>query len=872
MTAPNNNNNNRGWWIALGPELIALGAAITAFIPGGAVLGLPIVFLGIYTTGTVLLFSGQQAQAAAEQNNQDVSSNVTKHNYLVSSIGSGISGGNPDTVLTISNDGSSITLRSVAPVVNTVSTGQETPSQRSVTLVVAANNSLNKAGADFTVADDATNAQDTINDAIDEIPLSTEVSGSAASVVLNNQVPTMTSNTTPSGTASASSVNVYTGTSDIIPTMTSNTTPSGTASASSDNGSGYAAWKTMDNDNATYWATNNTTTGWIRYQFPAAHIVVKYTMTASSALTSSTPKNWTFEGSNDGTNWTTLDTQTNQTGWTSNQKRTYTFSNTTAYSYYRINVSVNNGGAYVVIAEWEIFEQISYDAWKALNHTNTDQYDCWQANATTGYLEYQFASAKTISNYAISSINAADQTLSPKSWTLKGSNNGTDWTTLDTQTNITGWTQAQTRNFSFVNTTAYSYYKLDITENNGHASYVTVGELSLGQADSFYVTADSSIVAKDDVYNGTTIKFTSGTQQDQTGLITDFTGSTNLIKVENFTGNIPVVNDTFDIMDYSGKIVLMEGNYICDNSIVLKSGITLEGQGSGTVIKIKDDLNSNIDLVKNSDTTYGNLNCTLSKLCLNGNLMHNSSGTQNAVNFNLVRNSKFDKVFINNFRSLGISLSNCLSITVDSCNITNNDTGIKLISSNYNIINSNISDYNTNSGIYIDASSSNNSISNCHSSYNEADSGIVNYGANNNFVGNICNNNYKYGISNQAASNNKIATNTCNNNKQHGIYIYNGSNSNDVTGNTCIGNGLNTDNTYSNIYVDTGCNYNNIQNNTVRSVSSGNKPKYGIRINSSNCNKNIVSNNDMTDASAYGTSVYSDVGTGTVAANNRTTS
>jgi len=765
-------------------------------------------------------------------------------------------------------------LGSAAPTVNIESNNQQTLPNSSATKVVAANNSLNKGGADFVVPDDATNAQDTINDAIDAMPLSTEVSGSAVSVILNNQVPTMTSNTAPSGTASVSSVNTYIGTSDIIPTMTSNTTPSGVVSASSEFDNARKAWNAMDKTNATYWLTN-TTTGWLQYQLTSAYIIVKYTITGDPVGTTRSPKNWTLQGSDDGVNWITLDTQINQTSWTLSEKRTFTFSNLTAYVYYKINVTLNNGGGYVGITEWELFEQVSYDAWRALNHTNTDQYDCWKANATTGYLEYQFTSAKTLVNYAISSINSSDQTLSPTSWTLKGSNNGTDWTTLDTQTDITDWTQAETKVFSFANDTDYLYYKLDITENNGHANYVAVGELSLGQADSFSMTSDSSSLnVNDDIYNGCNIKFTSGTQEGQTGLITDYTGSTKLIKIENFTGDsLPAIDDVFDIMGYTGKIVLMEGNYECDDSIILKSGITLEGQGAGTILKIKDGLNSDIDLIVNSDTTYGNFNCKLSNLSLNGNILNNTSGTQNAVNFDLVKNSNFDKVFIINFRNLGILLDNCSSITVDSCNITNNDTGIKLVNSDYNIINSSISDYNTNNGIYIDADSTNNSVSNSHFSYNEADSGILNYGSNNNFIGNICNNNYKYGISNQAASNNKISTNTCNNNNQHGIYIYNGSNSNDVAGNTCIGNGTTTDNTYSNIILDTNCNYNNIQNNTLRSTASSPKPKYGINISNSTCDKNIVCNNDFIDSNAYGTGSLNNAGTGTITASgNRTTS
>ena len=60
----------------------------------------------------------------------------------------------------------------------------------------------------------------------------------------------------------------------------------------------------------------------------------------------SDPKDWTFEGSNDGTNWTVLDTQTNQSfsdASMNGELKRYNFANTTDYRYYRLNVSSNHG-------------------------------------------------------------------------------------------------------------------------------------------------------------------------------------------------------------------------------------------------------------------------------------------------------------------------------------------------------------------------------------------------------------------------------------------------------------------------------------------------------------------------------------------------
>ncbi len=55
------------------------------------------------------------------------------------------------------------------------------------------------------------------------------------------------------------------------------------------------------------------------------------------------PKAWTFQGSNDGSNWTVLDTVTDQTGWSSTgEMREYSFQNGTAYQYYKYDCTALN--------------------------------------------------------------------------------------------------------------------------------------------------------------------------------------------------------------------------------------------------------------------------------------------------------------------------------------------------------------------------------------------------------------------------------------------------------------------------------------------------------------------------------------------------
>ena len=129
---------------------------------------------------------------------------------------------------------------------------------------------------------------------------------------------------------------------------------SGSASANDSDGP-YVASNAFDNDNNTCWSTN-TGPNWLKYDFGvgATHAVMGYSLFVKSDYPTYAPKTWTFEGSNNNTDWTTLDTQTNITTWS--LKNTYTFTNAVAYRYVRWNITAtNNGGGYSIISEAEAF-------------------------------------------------------------------------------------------------------------------------------------------------------------------------------------------------------------------------------------------------------------------------------------------------------------------------------------------------------------------------------------------------------------------------------------------------------------------------------------------------------------------------------------
>ena len=144
---------------------------------------------------------------------------------------------------------------------------------------------------------------------------------------------------------------------DLIPTMTSATAPSGVASADSDSGS-YYAWQAFDADTGTIWEVPSNPPHWLKYDFGSgnAKVIQKYRMYVPIPVYGS--KTWQFQGSNNDSDWDTLDTQTD-INWASGEWKDFTFSNSTAYRYYRLYITASNG-AYLQVFELEMMEYITH--------------------------------------------------------------------------------------------------------------------------------------------------------------------------------------------------------------------------------------------------------------------------------------------------------------------------------------------------------------------------------------------------------------------------------------------------------------------------------------------------------------------------------
>ncbi|MGG4455803.1 discoidin domain-containing protein [Brevibacillus porteri] len=167
--------------------------------------------------------------------------------------------------------------------------------------------------------------------------------------------------------------------SNMIPAMTSNTTPSGIASASSVHSAFQTEpWYAFDKDTSplnTLWAPHGIPHGWLQYEFESPQVISKYAITATKATDINllgSQRDWTFEGYSDKeSRWIILDQRTNVSTWKPAELREYVFFNNHPYKKYRINVTGNNGHSLLEIQELAMMTSASSSIVTSIsNHKN----------------------------------------------------------------------------------------------------------------------------------------------------------------------------------------------------------------------------------------------------------------------------------------------------------------------------------------------------------------------------------------------------------------------------------------------------------------------------------------------------------------------
>ncbi|GAA2235594.1 hypothetical protein GCM10010401_04350 [Rarobacter faecitabidus] len=114
----------------------------------------------------------------------------------------------------------------------------------------------------------------------------------------------------------------------------------------------------------------------------------------------------------------------------------------------------------------------------------------WFANTKTPKVDLVFAGPQRVTRYVLTTANDAPD-RNPKNWTLRGSNDGNTWTTLDTRTGQLwgngGAPSLHTRHSFAVPADKqgdYSRYRIDVSDNNGAAGTQLAGVELIGTGSS----------------------------------------------------------------------------------------------------------------------------------------------------------------------------------------------------------------------------------------------------------------------------------------------------------------------------------------------------------------------------------------------------
>lgn len=113
---------------------------------------------------------------------------------------------------------------------------------------------------------------------------------------------------------------------------------------------------------------------------------------------------------------------------------------------------------------------------------------------TEGSVTYYFPTAQKIEMYTVSSSGKAS---APTGLKLYGSNDGTEWTELDSRADVAFDWDRQLKPFAVVNDTSYNYYRLDMTGAEG----MSVSEIELMSYPEDIISIPESVADEDGVYN-----------------------------------------------------------------------------------------------------------------------------------------------------------------------------------------------------------------------------------------------------------------------------------------------------------------------------------------------------------------------------------
>ncbi|MBC3540039.1 gliding motility-associated C-terminal domain-containing protein [Rufibacter sediminis] len=317
----------------------------------------------------------------------------------------------------------------------------------------------------------------------------------------------------------------------------------------------------IDNDAGTKFLSHWPDAQWLQYQLTEPAAVGTYTLVSADDAPERDPKNWKLEGSNNGTTWIELDSRTGETFSERFQTKTYHIGNTTPYTYYRLNISALNGAGTFQLAEWRLFEAVQNPDITARggvltvfkendrgqtadegspkvidNNSGSKFLSNWPGEQ---WMRLQLTAPATVGTYILISAND-DPNRDPKDWKLEGSQNGTDWTVLDTRTGEMFTERFQTKAYTIANNTAYAYYRLNISAIKSGGTF-QLAEWRLFEGDA--IVAPSALTAFSTAGDEVHLTWTDFSVNETGFEVERSLDGTNFAKIATVTANTKVFFD-----------------------------------------------------------------------------------------------------------------------------------------------------------------------------------------------------------------------------------------------------------------------------------------------------------------------------------------
>ncbi len=124
--------------------------------------------------------------------------------------------------------------------------------------------------------------------------------------------------------------------------------------ASGENPPGETAARLFDGDAGTKWLTR-TRTGWVQMDFAAPVTVATYALTTANDAADRNPRDWTLQGSDDGTTWVDVDAQVQQLrGAAPFTQVEYALAAPATYPHFRLQISANDGASLLQLADLDL--------------------------------------------------------------------------------------------------------------------------------------------------------------------------------------------------------------------------------------------------------------------------------------------------------------------------------------------------------------------------------------------------------------------------------------------------------------------------------------------------------------------------------------